>query len=210
MIKRIIKLIIATVSIGTLFSGCATTTLQTKVKLTKSILIDHSVKDNKNIYLQVTNTAGSGGENMQLFDTIKTKLTNKGYNIVNKSTPNGYGLFVNVLFANNIKEARALQVGGALGSTAALGAVATGQGGKGSLLIGVGAALGGAIISKALEDETFRAVVEISVRDYKSDVKDYTEFKTRSLSEAVKMNLKLDEAMPILEQEISRQITNLF
>ena len=207
---RKLSLIATAIFIGALFGGCATTTLQTKVKLTKSIVIDHSIKDNKNIYLQVTNTAGSGGENMQLLDAIKTKLTNKGYNIVNKSTPNGYGLFVNVLFANNIKEARALQVGGALGSTAALGAVATGQGGKGSLLVGVGVALGGAIISKALEDETFRAVVDITVRDYGNDIEKYSTFESRSLSEAVKMGLKLDEAMPILEQEISRQITNLF
>jgi hypothetical protein len=40
--------------------------------------------------------------------------------------------------------------------------------------------------------------------------KEYEEFKTRALVEAVKMDLKHEEALPILEEKSSRQIANLF
>jgi hypothetical protein len=40
--------------------------------------------------------------------------------------------------------------------------------------------------------------------------KNYEEFKTRSFVEATKMNLKLEEALPILEAKITKQIANLF
>ncbi len=175
---RLLMLGITTVLINLLFVACGTATLQTKAKLTRTITLDHSKKENKNIYLQVTNTAGSGGENMQLFQSIKNNLQNKGYAIVENSTNVGYGLFVNVLFANNLKEAKALQLAAGVGSTMAVGAVVTGQGGRDSLVIGVAAALGGAIVGKALEDDTFRAVVDVTVRDYSIDTEDYKEIKT--------------------------------
>lgn len=261
MIKRTSIFILSGI-IAMVLTGCGTTTLQTKAKLTRTVVIDHSVKDNKNIYLQVTNTAGSGGENMQLLQRIKQNLEIKGYTIVNKSSMAGYGLFVNVLFANNLKEANAIKAGTNVGATAGTIAFAGGSGGRDALLIGVGVALGGAIIGSAMEDEVFRAVVDIKIRDYKNNLvetnttvsggnatihntrragnlnqfagslgdkngagdmtsninevittktlKNYEEHKTRAFVEATKMNLVLSEALPILEEKISRQITNLF
>jgi len=259
--QQVFSLAMSALLAGNLLTGCATTELQTKAKLTRTILIDHSVKENKNIYLQVTNTAGSGGENMQLYKHLKENLEAKGYNVVSKSSIAGYGLFVNVLFANNLKEANAIKAGvnsGVLAGTMA----AIGGNGSDSLLIGAGAALAGATIGKALEDEVFRAVVDIRIRDYKdtlvetnkvtsggnsniynttragelnrfagklgdkngagdmtdnttevtstTTMKNYEEFKTRAFVEATKMDLKTDEALPILEAKISRQISNLF
>jgi hypothetical protein len=39
---------------------------------------------------------------------------------------------------------------------------------------------------------------------------DYVEHKTRVFSEAVKMNLKLDEALPVLIEKMSEQISGIF
>ncbi len=166
-LKSLLKLGVAIATL-TVLTGCGTTTLQTKAKLTRSITIDHSVKDNKNIYLQVTNTAGSGGENMDLFKSLKNNLEKKGYTVVKKSNIAGYGLFVNVLFANNLREANAIKAGMNAGTTAGTVAFAGGQGGRDALMVGAVAALGGAIIGSAFEDEVFRAVVDIKIRDYKN------------------------------------------
>ncbi|MEA2092240.1 MAG: complement resistance protein TraT [Campylobacterota bacterium] len=246
-----------------LFTGCGTTTLQTKAKLTRTVVLDHSQKENKVIYLQVTNTAGSGGENMELYKDVKEKLEAKGYTVATTSKGAAYGLFVNVLFANNLREANAIKAAGAgLSTGAGVGYIASGGSGKDALIAGAALALGSAIVGKAMEDEIFRAVVDISIRDYQdapvrtvktssaSDTKvhnvrrsgnlnqlagaigdkdgagdmnsgisevtttetekNYEEFKTRAFVEAIKMKLKVDEALPILQAKISRQISNLF
>lgn len=149
-----------------LLSGCGTTTLQTRAKLSKSVVIDHSQIKNKNLYLQVTNTAGSGGENMHLYDNLEKKLTSKGYTIVKSSSDASYGLFINVLWANNLKEANAVKAGVSAGILGASTAAISGSSGSDSLIVGAIAALGGAAISKALEDEVFRAVVDVRIREY--------------------------------------------
>ncbi len=52
--------------LGVMFlGGCATTSLQTQAKLTKTIVIDHSETVNKYVYLQVTNASG---ENKRLYN----------------------------------------------------------------------------------------------------------------------------------------------
>lgn len=189
-----------------LFIGCATTQLETSSKLTKTIVIDHSKIVNKNIYLQVTNTANGGGEKMNLNQSIVNSLQDKGYNIVDSNNKASYSVFINVLFANNLKEARAIQSGIASGIFG--GAIAAGSGSNtgSSLLIGATAAIGGGLVGKALEDETFRAVIDITIKDNQIN----SEEKSRIYSEAVKMNLNLDEALPILEKESTRSIVNIF
>ena len=57
--------------------GCATTQLETNSKLTRTIIIDYSKLINKTIYLQVTNTANSGGEKMNLNESITNSLKAK-------------------------------------------------------------------------------------------------------------------------------------
>lgn len=260
--RKLINLGLSIAVAGALFTGCATTQLQTKAKLTKTVVLDHSKNNKKAIYLQVTNTSGGGGENMELFSSLQKNLEEKGYVIVKDSKDAGYGLFINVLFANNLREANAIKNGMKMGVTAGGASAITGGSGADSLLIGVTAALGAMVVGTALEDDVFRAVVDIAVRDYTSEdvattrtiadsgskvndvprsgianslagplgttngagdmqsgisevissttVKNYEEHRTRSFVEAVKMDLKLEEAMPILEAKLTRQIANLF
>ena len=189
-----------------LFVGCATMELQTNSKLTRTILIDHSTLTNKTIYLQVTNTANSGGEKMNLNENIINSLKAKDYEIVDSSQKASYSLFVNVLFANNLKEARAVQTAVASGVFGGVGALASGSNGSNSLIVGATAALAGGLIGKALEDETFRAVIDITVTNNSNNITD----NTRVYCEAVKTNLNLNEAMPILEKEATKSIVNIF
>ena len=200
------KLIFLTSLSTFLFIGCATTQLETNSKLTRTIVIDHSKIVNKTIYVQVTNTASSGGERMNLNQSIINSLQSKGYTVVNSSNEATYSIFVNVLFANNLKEARALQAAIASGVFGGVGALASGSNGSNSLLIGATAALAGGLVVKALEDETFRTVIDITVKDNQIN----SEEKSRVYCEAVKMNLNLDEAIPILEKESTKSIVNIF
>lgn len=241
-----------------LFTSCATTTLQTQSKVTRTITLDHSQKTNKTIYLQVTNTTDGGGENMQLKENLENKLKAKGYTLVPTSKDADYGLFVNVLFANNLKEALALKAAAGYGTIAGIGSYAGGSGGRDALAAGLIVAIGAGVVGKALEDEIFRAIIDVEVREYyaqdirtiKSTTsgdamvsshqkdefggvplnkdgygdassgiaqnttqeldKNYEEYLTRVFTEAVKMNLKLEEALPVLEEKASLQISNLF
>jgi len=193
--------------IGLVFmTGCGTMTMETKSKLTNTIILDKSKIQEKSIYIQVINTANSGGEKMKLEDKIKEKLTNKGYRIASTSDNSTLGLFINVLFANNLKEANAIKAAGVTGGLTGVVAMGSGSNTGDSLLIGASAALAGAIIGKSLEDETFRAVIDMKVKNYV----DNTENDTRLFAQAVKMNLDLDKAIPVLEKESVNSIVNIF
>lgn len=189
-----------------LLVGCATMQLETNSKLTRTIVIDHSQLTNKTIYLQVTNTANSGGEKMNLNENIINSFKAKGYEIVDSSQKASYSLFVNVLFANNLKEARAIQTAVASGVFGGVGALASGSNGSNSLIVGATAALAGGLIGKALEDETFRTVIDIQVVNNLNNSNE----NTRVYCEAIKTNLDLNEAMPILEKEATKSIVNIF
>lgn len=194
------------VGVALLFNGCATTSLETSTKLTRSILLDHSTVKKMPIYVQVTNTANSGGEKMHLEENIKKELIKKGYEIVDSSDKAKLGLFVNVLFANNLKEANAVLAGAGVGVTSGVIAMGAGSSTGDSLLIGAAAALAGAGVAKALEDETFKAVIDLTIKDYVNN----SEQQSRIFSKAVKMDLDLDEALPVLEKEAVKSISNIF
>lgn len=201
------KLLNLSVATALLFlSGCGTMSLETNSKLTRTILIDHSQKAKKSVYVQVTNTANSGGEKMNLEASIRDALQTKGYELVQSSDEASYGLFVNVLFANNLKEAKAVRAAAGLGTTTSVVAMGSGSSTGDSLLIGATAALAGAVGAKLLEDDTFRAVIDVHVKNYAQT----TSESTRVYSQAVKMNLELAEALPVLERESTRSIVNIF
>jgi hypothetical protein len=188
------------------FNGCGTMSLETNSKLTRTIIIDHSQQVKKSIYVQVTNTANNGGENMNLETSIKQSLQAKGYDLASSSSEATYGLFVNVLFANNLKEAKAIKTAAGLGTTTSIVAMGSGSSTGDSLLIGATAALAGAVGAKLLEDDTFRAVIDVNVKNYVHN----TNESTRVFAQAVKMNLELAEALPVLEKESTRSIVNIF
>ena len=243
-----------------LFTGCATTELQTQTKMTQSIFLDPVKKDLRTVFISVKNTSGQDMSGLE--QKITSNIQAKGYKIVDDPDTAKYTLMVNVLFANNLKEANAV---GAGVNGAIIGGLAGASGGNGGNALGGALLIGGvsAIAGKLTEDEIYRMVTDIVVRDRKN-VKvlttvntnqgqayigqesragfansfagqirsndgagcvlhdntskhqsqqletDYVEHKTRVFSEAVKMNLKLDEALPILVEKMANQIGGIF
>lgn len=198
-----------------LFTGCATTQLQTQSKMTRTITLDHSAIKSKRIYLQITNTSGGGGEKMNLKDKLIKNFEVKGYKLVENSSEADYGLFINILFSNNLKEAYAIKA--ALGYGTATAGINYASGGSGSeaLVAGIAMAVGAGLVGKAFEDEIYRSIIDVNIRTYQNSLnekssKNFDEHLTRVFVEAVKMNLKLEEALPILEDKTASQISNLF
>jgi hypothetical protein len=70
------------------------------------------------------------------------------------------------------------------------------------------------VADRALADETYRAVINIALSERNKNTSTATEWsrsqEIRLLIEAVRMNLNLEEAKPIMEQKASYQIAEIF
>jgi hypothetical protein len=256
-INKPLSLLGSTFLAVSMFTGCATATLQTKAKVTRSIFLNPVKKEQRTIYLTVKNTSG---QDVDLYPKLKEKLVKKGYRIIDDPEKAKYVLIVNILFADNLKEANALRgssYGGSFGAAAG-----SGNGGKGVLVGAIAGALIGGVLGKVTEDEIYRMVVDVDIREkinqtvatttgrtegqptiantsragfmnefagriksndstgelndgitdstaqsYKTN---FIEKKTRIYAEAVKMKLTLNEALPILEEKISKSIAGIF
>ena len=257
--KKITNLTLSVVLATTLFTGCATTELQTNVKMSQSIFIDPVKKELRTVFVSSKNTSG---QPINLEQSLISELQAKGYKIVDDPDEATYILMVNVLYCDRKQENNAVGAGLATG---AIGAGISGynHGGAGQAIgVGLGAAAIGALIGKATEDTIYQMQVDVlikekakglvftenstaagqaSVRDsdkagfvnsFGGSVKNTNatghlnsnmannksqyyederkEYKTVMLAEATKMNLTLQEATPILEKQISNQISGLF
>lgn len=197
-----------------LISGCATLELQTNVKMTKSVFLKPVNNEKRTVYVSLKSVTG---DHLDILPLLEENLKSKNYIVVNSPENAQYVLMINILFANNLKEAYAIRNGAALGVTTGIIAAGSGSNTGNSLLVGATVALASGLVSKALEDETYRAVVDVVV-DEKSDNgnktsimgKAYKEQKTRVLVEAVQTKLTLNEALPILSRKVATQLSNIF
>lgn len=192
--------------------GCATTTLQTQAKMTRSISLSPDQLKEKSVYLRVTGTEAS---KIELEAPLKKALQDRGVRIVDNADNARFYLHVNTLFADNLKEAARLDV--ALFGGVAAGAIATvNHSGGDSLLIGVGVALAMGVADRALADETYRAVVSVTLKKRSTQEEGMEpwsyakENETRLFIEAVRMGLNLEEAKPIMEDKAVYQIAEIF
>ena len=205
--KTLFSLFSILIMIG--MTGCATTNLQTQAKMTRTITLMPDQLNEKKVYLRVTGTEAS---KIELEEPLKKALIERGVFLTSSEEANFY-LHINTLFADNLKEAANLNA--ALLGGAAAGAIATvNNSGGNSILIGVGVALAMGVADRALADETYRAVINIALSERNKNTSTATEWsrsqETRLLIEAVRMNLNLEEAKPIMEQKVSYQIAEIF
>ncbi len=190
-----------------MFSGCATTDLQVETKPTNTVFLDPVKRAQKTIYIEVKNSSGKDIEN---FETkLKDKLVTQGYTITADAKSAQYILMTNVLFAANSKEGVS---GGAVAGGTVLGAMAGAmKTNNGSGLL-IGAAAGAATFAVASvvgQDEYYRFITDVLVKEKDTGDK-YTEHTMRIYSQSVKMNLKTEEAIPIMVDQTTEQIVKIF
>lgn len=150
------------VTASILFSGCATTELQTNAKMTQSVFINPVKKELRTVFISSKNTSG---KQINLSDTIVAELQSKGYTVIDDPEIATYVLMVNVLYCDKKQENNA--AGAALGA-GAIGAGVSGynHGGAGQAIgVGIGAALIGGLIGKATEDTIYQMQVDIVIRE---------------------------------------------
>jgi alpha-N-acetylglucosamine transferase len=179
------------------FYGCGTFQMQTNVKMTQDINISPIKK--KIIFINIKN---SSKQKLYLLKNLKINLEKQGYTIVNHKNNASLILNINILFANNLKEAYALKASAGIGVVTGNNYVRNGDGK--SLLVGATIALTGIIINSIAEDEIYRAVIDISI------LKNHKKYDSRILAEAKATNLKLSEALPILSSKVSNKISQIF
>lgn len=190
-----------------LLTGCATTDLQVETKPTNSIFLDPVKRVQKTIYVEVKN---SSSRDIGAFETkLKDKLSVQGYTIFADAKSAQYILMTNVLFAANSKEG--INGGAVAGGTflgAMTGAMKTNNGS--GLLVGAAAgATAFAVASVVGQDEYYRFITDVQIKEKDSDGK-YTDHTMRIFSQSVKMNLKTEEAMPIMVEQTVEQIAKIF
>lgn len=193
------------VFLSTFFTGCATTNLQTMAKTTRTISLSPDTLNNKVVYLRVTGTQASI---LDLEKPLQEALSQRGVVLVDNSDLANISLHVNTLFANNLKEAVEYKATLASGGLAGGLARANGNSGGDSILIGIAAALAMGIAENALADETYRAIIDISIRE-KINNSWSQEEKTRVITQAVKMGLNKEEAKPVMETKAVYQIAEI-
>lgn len=209
--KNFISSMVLIVALALCIMGCATTSLQTQAKMTRSISLSPDQLKDKSVYLRVTGTEAS---KIELEAPLKKALQDRGVRMVDNADNARFYLHVNTLFADNLKEAARLDV--ALFGGVAAGAISTvNHSGGDSLLIGVGVALAMGVADRALADETYRAVISVnlkerSIQDTSSSWSNAKEDETRLFIEAVRMGLNLEEAKPIMEDKAVYQIAEIF
>lgn len=167
------------------FSGCATTELQTQAKMSQSIFLNPVKKSQRIVYIDIKNTSGHELDN--LIPMVEKKLLARGYKLTDDPDTARYFLLANVLFANNKKE------NNTAGGAVAGGAVGAGVGGYNSnstgttVAAGAAGALIGGLLAKLTEDTIFQMVVDINIRE-KTDKEVYTSKSSASGQASIEDN----------------------
>lgn len=187
-------------------SGCGTTTPQIQSKMTRTISVNPNILQEKVVFLRVTGTEASV---MDLEQPLRQALIQKGVKLVDNPSDAKISIHINTLFANNLKEAVTYKAAAFGGTTAAVASRSNGNSTGDSILIGIGVALAMGVAENALADETYRAVVDVTLRTKKSDSEWSDEDKTRILVEAVQMGLNVQKAKPIMEEQVIQKISDI-
>ena len=145
------------------FTGCATSKLQTQSKMSQTIFLTPVEKSLRIVYVDVKNTSGQEIDNV--LPILQRKLQAKGYTLTDNPQTANYILVANILFANNKQENNAKD-GAILGTVAGIGvANQHNRGGGRKLLSGVaGGAIGG-VLASMTEDTIIQMLVDISVKE---------------------------------------------
>lgn len=234
------KLLLLIVSIVIFLTGCSSVNtivkkrnLEVQTQMSETIWLNPEFIGDKTIFVQIKNTTP---KKLTIEQKIKTLLISKGYKITNDPKKANYWLQANILKLNkedlrNNNPAEAGLVGAGVGG--ALGAYNTG-----SVNSAIGLGLVGGVVATAadaLVEDVYYAMVTDIVISEKTNKKviidnvnlikqgtrgiaattsvnsgNMNKYQTRVVSTANKVNLKFEEATPLLEVELINAISNIF
>lgn len=235
-----------------LLGGCAATQvalehkdLAVETKMSATVFLDVEARVEKTVFLDIKNTSS---RDLDLESAVRTRLEQKGYQIVPLAKDAFYILQVNVLQVGTanpsaLHESLYAGWGGALAGGVAGAVVGGNKSGffdswrgseKGA---GIGGLIGGAgeLISGALvKNVTYSILTDVQIMERSSEAvsqrvetsleqgtgtkvvqtsdgsRTRKKYQTRILSTANKVNLKFEEALPTLTEQLVKSLAGLF
>ena len=220
-LKKIVKVSVISIIFGYGVSSCAATStvidhsdLHAESKMSNSIFLDPLDMGDKTIYVQMRNTSTENLNNLTA--ALKDNLRNGGYEVVNDPHKAHEILQVNILQYGAAKTPeevwKSMHSGYGSVMTGALAGVGVGVL-SGSAAWGVGVGLGVAaaswIADEMVKDKAYSLITDIQISVQKPD-KSWKKYTTRVASVVDKVNLKFNEAKPVLVEQLSREIAGVF
>ena len=240
MLKKTLLTVLATITLASCASTQTSMTkkeLLVNTKLEHSIFLEPVDPELQVVYIQVKNTSKATG--FQLKEQIAAKMISLGYQVSNRPSEAHFMLQANIRTFDEKRVASdgtgesliGAVVGGVLGSTIG--------GGNGQTIASTGGALAGGyagqMLSSKTQDITFTSVVDLivaersdqgtieydnshrsmqggsnTVRSNFTNTSDWKKYRTRVISTANKANLTKEEAAPVMMQDITNVLGNLF
>lgn len=220
-LKKMVKMSVVSILLVYGVSSCAATStmmdhsdLHAESKMSNSIFLDPLDMGDKTIYVQIKNTSTENLSNLTA--ALKDDLRNGGYDVVNDPHKAHDLLQVNILqygAAKNPDEVwKSMHSGYGSVMTGALAGVGVGVL-SGSAAWGVGVGLGVAAASwmadQMIKDKAYSLITDVQVSVQRPD-KSWKKYNTRVASVVDKVNLKFEEAKPVLVEQLSREIAGIF
>lgn len=207
--------------------------LDVKTQMSQTVWLELSSE--KTVYIQIRNTSDKDMSDLQTL--LAQDLRAKGYNVTSSPDSAYYWIQANVLKAEkmDLRQAQGLLSTGYEGA-AALGAGITAYNStSGGAILGVGLAAGlaGMAADAMVEDTNYTMVTDLQIserskatvttdnvaalRQGNSGVKVQTsseegnrmKYQTRVVSNANKVNLKFEEAKPVLEAQLAKSVAGI-
>jgi hypothetical protein len=175
MICRVVSLLLLCFF---LFYGCAHVTkaieysdMRLALKMSDTIFLDPVLKaKNRKVYVHVSNTSDMQEVNpLVLQSLISSRLTAKGYEVVNDPETAGYLVQTNILYMDYYRETGTHE--GAVAGALTGGTLGVLAGNSRDTMIALGmigglvGGLGGALIGKTIKVETYAGVVDVEIRE---------------------------------------------
>lgn len=217
IIKKYLSLISSTVLFAAL-TGCAATQtviehgrLTVNTQQSKSIFMDPVPGSQKTVFILVKNNTE---EEVHITSSLKSRLSESGYKVLNSADKAHYVLQTNVLQIGKISaSASSTALGGGFGSAlagatagAAVGAFTNSTNGI------IAGGLSGGVIEVAadalVKDVSYIMITDVQITEHKS--KSLKRYRTRIISSANQVNLKFKDAKPLLEKGLVKAISGIF
>lgn len=235
--KKLILLLMATFM---LLTGCSSVStvvkkrnLATQTQMSETIWLNPEYVTDKTVFLQIKNTTT---KQLSIDNGIKNILMSKGYKITTNPKKANYWLQINVLKLDkqdikNDQSTEAGLVGAGIGGT--LAAYNTGSMNS-AIGIGLLGGIVGTAVDSLIEDVQYVMITDLVVSERtgrtvnveninmikqgtrgvssvtSQSTSGMNRYQTRVVSTANKVNLKFEEATPMLENELERSISNIF
>lgn len=222
------------------FSGCGAVNtmvkkrnLDVQTKMSETVWLEPAAQHAKTVFVQIKNTTG---KQMNVENEVKQLLMQKGYSVVADPNQANYWLQANVLKMDKTDLRESDPFGSGIlgaGVGASLGAYNTG-----SLNTAVGLGIAGALIGGAMDalvsDVAYVMITDLLISEAtnakvsienannikqgtrgkrsvtSSTTSNRNQYQTRVVSVANQVNLKFEEAQPVLEEQLQKVIAGIF